>query len=165
MVTMIARKGSRKYRNVSARPEGGFSTGKGLGLALAYAWAAFPYTAFVLETNANDTLVALACIGALLLPLAAHAQAAGDFPNKPIRMVVTFPPGGSADAVVRMITPRLNEKLGQQVVVDNRPGAGGSVGGALVAQAPADGYTLMLSNSTPISRRSTWAGPCRTGRC
>jgi tripartite-type tricarboxylate transporter receptor subunit TctC len=59
-------------------------------------------------------------------------------------MVVTFPPGGSADAVVRLLVPRLNEKLGQQVVVDNRPGAGGNVGLALVAKAPADGYTLGL---------------------
>ncbi len=76
---------------------------------------------------------------------AAFAQApAGDFPNKPIRMVVTFPPGGSADAVVRMLVPRLNEKLGQPVVVDNRPGAGGNVGLSLVAKTPADGYTLGL---------------------
>jgi tripartite-type tricarboxylate transporter receptor subunit TctC len=82
---------------------------------------------------------------------AAFAQAPGsapasasDFPNKPIRMVVTFPPGGSADAVVRLLVPRLNEKLGQPVVVDNRPGAGGNVGLALVAKTPADGYTLGL---------------------
>ncbi|PLC05580.1 ABC transporter substrate-binding protein [Variovorax sp. RO1] len=81
--------------------------------------------------------------GSLLLAGPALAQApAGDFPTKPIRMVVTFPPGGSADGVVRMLVPRLNEKLGQQVVVDNRPGAGGNVGLALVAKAPGDGYTL-----------------------
>ena len=57
-------------------------------------------------------------------------------------MVVTFPPGGSTDAVIRLIEPRLNERLGQQIVVDNRPGAGGNIGMAIVAQAPADGYTL-----------------------
>lgn len=84
-----------------------------------------------------------------LLGSAAFAQApatsvTGDFPNKPIRMVVTFPPGGSADAVIRMLVPRLNEKLGQPVVVDNRPGAGGNVGLSLVAKTPADGYTLGL---------------------
>jgi tripartite-type tricarboxylate transporter receptor subunit TctC len=73
--------------------------------------------------------------------LAVQAQPAA-YPTKPIRVVVTFPPGGSADAVVRMLVPRLNEKLGQQVVVDNRPGAGGNVGLALVAKAPPDGYTL-----------------------
>jgi tripartite-type tricarboxylate transporter receptor subunit TctC len=65
-----------------------------------------------------------------------------DFPRQPIRMVVTFPPGGSADGVVRMIVPRLNAKLGQSVVVDNRPGAGGNIGLAIVAKAPPDGYTL-----------------------
>ncbi len=80
-----------------------------------------------------------ASLAALCLP-AARAQA--DYPNKPIRMVVTFPPGGSADAVVRLITPRLNDKLGQQVLVDNRPGAGGNIGMTLVAKAPPDGYTL-----------------------
>ena len=74
----------------------------------------------------------------------AQAPTSADFPTHPIRMVVTFPPGGSADAVVRMLVPRLNEKLGQQVVVDNRPGAGGNVGLSLVAKAPGDGYTLGL---------------------
>ncbi|HYE70893.1 MAG TPA: tripartite tricarboxylate transporter substrate-binding protein, partial [Aquabacterium sp.] len=86
--------------------------------------------------------------------LAAQAQApapAAGYPNKPIRMVVTFPPGGSADAVVRMLTPRLNDKLGQQVVVDNRPGAGGNIGLALVAKAPADGYTLGVGAAGALS--------------
>lgn len=67
-----------------------------------------------------------------------------DYPNKPIRMVVTFPPGGSTDVVMRMLTPRLNDKLGQQVVVENRPGAGGNIGLAQVAKAQADGYTVGL---------------------
>jgi tripartite-type tricarboxylate transporter receptor subunit TctC len=80
---------------------------------------------------------------ALALALAAPlARAQSDYPNKPIRVVVTFPPGGSADGVVRLLLPRLNDKLGQQVVVDNRPGAGGNIGLAVVAKAPADGYTL-----------------------
>jgi tripartite-type tricarboxylate transporter receptor subunit TctC len=78
---------------------------------------------------------ALACV----LP-SAHAQ--GDYPAKPVRVVVTFPPGGSADTVVRLLVPRLAEALGQQVLVDNRPGAGGNIGLAIVAQAPADGYTI-----------------------
>ncbi len=77
----------------------------------------------------------------LALPHAAQAQKS-DYPNKPIRLVVTFPPGGSSDGVVRILVPRLSEKLGQQVVVDNRPGAGGNVGLALVAKAAPDGYTL-----------------------
>jgi tripartite-type tricarboxylate transporter receptor subunit TctC len=73
------------------------------------------------------------------------------WPDKPIRIVVTFPAGGASDIVARTLAEQLTGKLGQAVVVDNRPGAGGSVGGIAVAQAPADGYTLMLSNSTPIS--------------
>ncbi len=73
------------------------------------------------------------------------------WPEKTVRIVVTFPPGGASDIVARVIGDQLAKKLGQPVVVDNRPGAGGSVGGTLVAQAPADGYTLLLSNSTPIS--------------
>ncbi len=73
------------------------------------------------------------------------------WPDKPIKIVVTFPAGGASDIVARVMAEQLARKLGSPVVVDNRPGAGGSVGGLLVAQAPADGYTLMLSNSTPIS--------------
>ncbi len=73
------------------------------------------------------------------------------WPDKPIRIVVTFPAGGASDILARVMAEQLAKSLGQAVVVDNRPGAGGSVGGSLVAQAPADGYTLMLSNSTPIS--------------
>ena len=86
--------------------------------------------------------------------LSAHAQGAAaksDFPSKPIHMVVTFPPGGSADAVMRMIVPRLSEKLGQQVLVDNRPGAGGNIGLAIVAKAPPDGYTLGVGAAGALS--------------
>src|SRR3954469_3070148 len=73
------------------------------------------------------------------------------WPDKPIKIVVTFPAGGASDIVARMLAEQLGQKLGQDVVVDNLPGAGGRGGGLGVAQAPADGYTLMLSNSTPIS--------------
>ena len=89
----------------------------------------------------------LLATGAAALALPAHAA----WPDKPIRIVVTFPPGGASDIVARVMAEQLAKKLGQPVLVDNRPGAGGSVGGSLVAQAPADGYTLMLSNSTPVS--------------
>jgi tripartite-type tricarboxylate transporter receptor subunit TctC len=82
---------------------------------------------------------------------AASLPAFAAWPDKPIRIVVTFPPGGASDIVARMMGDQLAQKLGQAVVVDNRPGAGGSVGGLVVTQAAADGYTLMLSNSTPIS--------------
>ncbi|MCU4118720.1 Bug family tripartite tricarboxylate transporter substrate binding protein [Variovorax sp. N23] len=91
-------------------------------------------------------LVRVGWLAALCVPLAgpAAAQAQTDFPNKPIRAIVTFPPGGSADAVFRMLVPQLNEKLGQPVIVDNRPGAGGNVGLTVVAKAPGDGYTIGL---------------------
>ena len=89
------------------------------------------------------------------LAAAAPAQGPADYPKQPVRMVVTFPPGGSADAVVRMIVPRLSEKLGQQVVVDNRPGAGGNIGLTLVARAPADGYTLGVGAAGALSANSS----------
>jgi len=98
--------------------------------------------------SARRRQLLLAAAGAALTGGTALAQApsapTGDFPNRPIRLVVTFPPGGSADAVMRMLVPRLNEKLGQPVVIDNKPGAGGNVGLSLVAKTPADGYTLGL---------------------
>jgi tripartite-type tricarboxylate transporter receptor subunit TctC len=98
---------------------------------------------------------ALAALVAAGVTTAVVAQApATDFPRQPIRMVVTFPPGGSADAVVRMLVPRLNDKLGQQVVVDNRPGAGGNIGLAIVAKAPADGYTLGVGAAGALSANS-----------
>ena len=73
------------------------------------------------------------------------------YPEKPIRIVVTFAAGGASDIVARVIGEQLAKKLGQAVIVDNRPGAGGSVGGSNVVQSAPDGYTLMLSNSTPVS--------------
>jgi tripartite-type tricarboxylate transporter receptor subunit TctC len=92
-------------------------------------------------------LLAAGAAGAASLALPAWAA----YPDKPIRVIVTFAPGGASDIVARVIADQLGKKLGQVIVVENRPGAGGSVGGAVVAQAPADGYVLMLSNSTPIS--------------
>lgn len=99
----------------------------------------------------------LAHVIPLLLALvpAAPALAQSDYPRQPIRMVVTFPPGGSADAVVRMIVPKLNEKLGQQVVVDNRPGAGGNIGLGLVAKAPGDGYTMGVGAAGALAANSS----------
>ncbi len=91
----------------------------------------------------------LATLAGSAASLALPAMAA--WPDRPIKIVVTFPAGGASDIVARVMAEQLARKLGSPVVVDNRPGAGGSVGGLLVAQAPADGYTLMLSNSTPIS--------------
>ncbi|MDO8596214.1 MAG: tripartite tricarboxylate transporter substrate-binding protein, partial [Sulfuricaulis sp.] len=78
--------------------------------------------------------------------LAGQAQAQ-NYPVRPVRMIVPFSPGGAADVPGRMLMQKLSEALGQQVVVDNRPGAGGTIGADLAAKAPADGYTLlMISN-------------------
>ena len=85
----------------------------------------------------------------------AQSAAPADYPKQPVHIVVTFPPGGSADAVVRMLLPRLNEKLGQPVVVDNRPGAGGNIGLTLVAKAPPDGYTLGVGAAGALSANSS----------
>lgn len=75
-----------------------------------------------------------------------HSQTE-NWPNKPIKFVVTFPPGGSSDAAARIVAPRLAERLGQPVVVENRPGAGGGVGLDFVSKTPGDGYTIVLASA------------------
>ena len=96
--------------------------------------------------------------GAALASPAVQAQ--GVWPNRPIRIVVPFPPGGSNDVVARPLAERLGQSLGQPVVIENRAGAGGAIGASAVAQAPADGYTLMVSSSsfatTSIAQRVPW---------
>jgi tripartite-type tricarboxylate transporter receptor subunit TctC len=76
------------------------------------------------------------------------AQSAGTYPNKPIVLVVTYPPGGGADAMARIVAPRMADVLKQSVVVENRPGASGQIGAASVARANPDGYTIMLDASS-----------------
>src|SRR5205809_6187467 len=75
----------------------------------------------------------------LLFSVSAHAQT---YPNKPIRIVIPFPPGNTTDIMSRLIAPRMSERLGQQVIVENRPGASGMLGLDHVAKGPADGYTI-----------------------
>jgi tripartite-type tricarboxylate transporter receptor subunit TctC len=70
------------------------------------------------------------------------------YPSKPITLVVTYPPGGGADAMARLIAPKMGEALGQAIVIDNKPGAGGQIGASAVAKAAPDGYTLMLDASS-----------------
>ena len=91
------------------------------------------------------------CAAVLAVTIGTMPTTAQEFPAKPLRLVVTFAPGGSSDIVARAISAPLQEKLGQAVVVDNKPGAGGSIGASEVARAAPDGYTLMMSNTTPIS--------------
>ena len=81
---------------------------------------------------------------AVLVAASVHAQ----YPNRPVRIVVPSSPGGGTDIITRIVAPKLTERLGQQIVVENRPGAGTMIGGEVVAKAPADGYTLLMGVST-----------------
>ena len=101
-------------------------------------------------TQANTKFIAacavLAGASGLFLSQAAVAQTAATYPAKPIRLVVPFTPGGSTDILARAIGQKLNEAWGQPVVIENVPGAGGSIGADKVAKAPADGYTLLMGH-------------------
>ena len=78
---------------------------------------------------------------------AVHGQHIGDYPNKAIRMIVPFPAGGTADTLARIAGQKLTERWGQQVVVDNRPGAGGNIGAEVLAKSAPDGHTLMMGTT------------------
>jgi tripartite-type tricarboxylate transporter receptor subunit TctC len=85
---------------------------------------------------------------ALFFTLVAQAQDA--YPVKPVRFVVPYPPGGSSDVMARVLAHKLSESLGKQVIVENRPGAAGNIGHEIVAKAPADGYTLLLTTKSQM---------------
>src|SRR5262245_36333783 len=90
--------------------------------------------------------------GAVALPLASRFAQAQAFPSRPVRFVVGFPAGGGADATTRILAARLSELWGQQVVVENKGGAGGNLAHELVAHAPPDGYTMLMgTNSVPVN--------------
>lgn len=86
----------------------------------------------------------------IVLTLVAGSAAAQAYPNKPVRMMVPFPAGGGSDTMGRIVGSKLSERLGQQIVVENRPGAAGSIGADIVARAPADGYTILLGSTSEL---------------
>jgi tripartite-type tricarboxylate transporter receptor subunit TctC len=107
------------------------------------------------------------------------AGLAQDFPNRALRIVVPWPPSGNVDITARTLAPAFSEALGQQVLVENRAGAGGTIGTAAVVRSPADGYTLLLGSSGTVTsgpavfrnlsydplrtwRRSVRSSPCRS---
>src|SRR5205085_659955 len=85
--------------------------------------------------------------GAAALPAVSRIARAQTYPMRPVRIVVGFPPGGSVDITARLIGQWLSERLGQQFIIENRPGAGSNIGTEVAVRAPADGYTLLLSCS------------------
>ncbi len=94
--------------------------------------------------NATNAFVAVVAVAGLLAVLASPVVAQQDYPNRPIRLIIPFPPGGSNDIVGRAIATQMSEKLGKQVIVDNRTGAAAIVGTELASKAPADGYTILV---------------------
>ena len=102
--------------------------------------------------------IAIACTivaATLLTPGARAAEKAGAYPTKPIRLIVPLTAGGPTDLLARIIAVPLSDALGQQVIVDNRPGAGGNIGADISAKSPPDGYTLFMGTSGPLSINST----------
>ena len=84
----------------------------------------------------------------------AQAQNLESFPVKPIKVIVPFPPGGGADTLIRLMAPSLTELWKQSLIIENRPGASGAIGSELVAQSPADGYTLLMGSTAAVTEKN-----------
>ena len=105
-----------------------------------------------------QNVLAAALIGAAFSASAADSSTgSGAYPSRPVRMIVPFAPGGPTDVIARVIAQKLTEIWGQQVVVDNRAGAGGNIGMGLAASSPPDGYTILLSSSSIVVNPSLYA--------
>jgi tripartite-type tricarboxylate transporter receptor subunit TctC len=96
---------------------------------------------------------------AAALPGAARAAAAAEYPTRPVRFVVSYPPGGPADILARLLAQRLSVRLGEQVVVDNRPGANGNIGAQLAARAQPDGHTIFMLTSSHAANMTLYRQP------
>ena len=105
------------------------------------------------STSRGGRSLAVLCLalGAIHTAACVHAAEPDRYPARPIRMIVPFTPGGSTDIYARTLSPRLAEAVGQQVVVDNRSGAGGALGAELAAKAPPDGYTLWIGQTANLA--------------
>lgn len=99
----------------------------------------------------------LRALAALLLGAALSLSAQAAYPDKPIRWIVPFPPGGAMDSIARTLSEQLSRKFGQPVVVENKTGAGGNVGVDFVAKAPADGYTMVITSIGMVTNRHLYA--------
>jgi tripartite-type tricarboxylate transporter receptor subunit TctC len=96
-------------------------------------------------------ILTAAALAVITAAASAPSSARADYPDRPIRIIVPYTPGGTVDVLARMIGPKLTEAWGQPVVIENRPGAGGNIGADFVAKSPADGYTLFLSTNAPLT--------------
>src|SRR5688572_27652255 len=108
--------------------------------------------------TAIRTLPLAATAVAMCFSSAVFAAEGGSYPNRPIRMLVGFAPGGGTDTTARALTPKLSERLGQQVIVDNRPGAAGNIATEIITKAPPDGYTILMGTIAALSINPTLYG-------
>src|SRR6187402_1708754 len=99
----------------------------------------------------NMRLLSLGLFGLALALAPCHGAIAQEWPNRPVTMIVPFPAGAAVDTLARAVANSLSETFGKQFIVDNRTGAGGNIGGAAVAKAPADGYTFLFGTPAPIA--------------
>jgi len=99
-------------------------------------------------------VVAAAIVCAAIASIAPATAGAQAWPVKPVKIIVPFPPGGGADTLARIMAPKLSEIWGQPVLIENKPGASGTIGAEAVAQAPADGYTLLMSSTASLTEKN-----------